>query len=110
MQISETATSQIVDQMVVRMKDLMEEISDHEDFEIIASSHKAGGGPQKSQLMSTWKTGSPARKLLIFRFQDLCQEMTALQIYIISENLQLSSIVGTSKFVYSRSQSLEDPS
>lgn len=38
----ENATSQIIQQMGVRMHNLLEDIEDHEDFEIIASSHKAG--------------------------------------------------------------------
>ena len=56
MQISETATSQIVDQMSARMRDLMVEISDNEDFEIIASSHKAGKTLNLSSSLETFKS------------------------------------------------------
>ena len=51
MQISETVSSQIIYEMVVRTKALMEEIFDHEDFEIIASSHKAGTASKNPRLL-----------------------------------------------------------
>lgn len=42
MQILETASMLTVDQMAVRLKAMTEKMSQHEDYDIIASSHKAG--------------------------------------------------------------------
>lgn len=42
MQLLETACSLVVEQMVTRLKRLTQRMAEHEDFEIIATSHKAG--------------------------------------------------------------------